>query len=101
LDAPALIAIGEHPEMRHYDLADRTRNRFMGQVDIVPSEVWMFSVSGGLLHDDYGDTVFGLQKSNGNTFSLSADYHQPSRLGAGATYKQRQSTRALASHHGV
>ena len=61
LDEQALIDIGEHPEMRHYDLADRTRNRFTGQVDIVPSDVWTFSVSGGVLHDDYPDTVFGLQ----------------------------------------
>ena len=30
--------------MRHYDLADRTRNRFTAQVDIVPSDVWTFSV---------------------------------------------------------
>src|SRR5207344_1501544 len=45
LDEQALIAIGEHPEMRHYDVANRTRNRFSGQVDIVPSDVWTFSVS--------------------------------------------------------
>ena len=49
LDETQLIAIGEHPEMRHYDLADRTRNRFTAQVDIVPSDAWMFSVSGGVL----------------------------------------------------
>ncbi len=28
LDEKALTDIGEHPEMRYYDLADRTRNRF-------------------------------------------------------------------------
>ena len=32
--------------MRHYDLADRTRNRFTAQVDIVPSDAWTFSVVG-------------------------------------------------------
>ena len=36
LDETQLTAIGEHPEMRHYDLADRTRNRFTAQADIVP-----------------------------------------------------------------
>ena len=100
LDEQALIDIGEHPEMRHYDLADRTRNRFTGQVDIVPSDAWMFSVSGGLLHDDYGDTVFGLQKSNGNTFSLAADYHLPNGLGAGATYNFERYTGLQQSHEG-
>jgi MtrB/PioB family decaheme-associated outer membrane protein len=100
LDEKALTDIGEHPEMRHYDVADRTRNRFTGQVDIVPSDVWMFSVSGGLLHDDYGDSVFGLQKSNGNTFSLAADYHLPNGLGAGATYNFERYTGLQQSHEG-
>jgi hypothetical protein len=86
--------------MRHFDLADRTRNRFAAQVDIVPSDAWMFSVSGGLLHDDYGDTVFGLQKSNGNTFSLGADYHLPNGMGAGATYNFERYTGLQRSHEG-
>ena len=96
LDEKALIDIGEQPEMRHYDLADRTRNRFTGQVDFVPSDVWMFSVSGGILHDDYGDTFFGLQESTGRTFSLAADYHQPNGLGAGATYNLERYSRTAA-----
>ena len=100
LDEQALIDIGEHPEMRHYDLADRTRNRFTGQVDFVPSDVWMFSVSGGILHDDYGDTVFGLQESTGRTFSLAADYHQPNGLGAGATYNFERYAGLQQSHEG-
>jgi hypothetical protein len=86
--------------MRYYDLADRTRNRFSGQVDIVPSDVWTFSVSGGLLHDDYSNTVFGLQKSNGDTFSLAADYHLPNGLGAGATYNFERYTGLQQSHEG-
>ncbi len=45
LDETLLTDIGEHPEMRHYDLADRTRNRFTVQADIVPSDAWTFSVS--------------------------------------------------------
>jgi MtrB/PioB family decaheme-associated outer membrane protein len=100
LDQNALIAIGEHPEMRHYDLANRTRNRFAAQVDLVPSDVWLFSVSGGILHDNFPDTFFGLQESNGNTFSLAADYHLPNGLGAGATYNLERYTGLQQSHEG-
>jgi MtrB/PioB family decaheme-associated outer membrane protein len=100
LDTQSLIDIGEHPEMRYYDLADRTRNRFSGQVDIVPSDVWTFSVSGGVLHDNYPGTVFGLQKSDGDTFSLAADYHLPNGLGAGATYNYERYTGLQQSHEG-
>ncbi|HEY7173134.1 MAG TPA: MtrB/PioB family decaheme-associated outer membrane protein [Vicinamibacterales bacterium] len=100
LNESQLTAIGEHPEMRYFDLADRTRNRFGAQLDIVPSDPWMFSVSGGLLHDDYRNTVFGLQKSNGDTVSLAADYHLPSGMGAGATYNFERYTGLQQSHEG-
>ena len=100
LDEQALIDIGEHPEMRHYDLADRTRNRLTGQVDIVPSDAWTFSASGGILSDDYDNTVLGLQESTGRTFSLAADYHQPNGLGAGATYNYERYEGLQQSHEG-
>jgi MtrB/PioB family decaheme-associated outer membrane protein len=100
LDEQALIDIGEHPEMRHYDVADRTRNRFSGQVDFVPSDAWMFSVSGGILKDDYSETFFGLQESTGRTFSLAADYHQPNGMGAGATYNFERYSGLQQSHEG-
>jgi len=100
LDEQALIDIGEHREMRHYDLADRTRNRFTGQIDIVPSDAWTFSASSGILHDDYPNTFFGLQESTGRTFSLGADYHQSNGLGAGATYNYEQYEGLQQSHEG-
>ena len=100
LDEKQLTDIGEHAEMRYFDLADRTRNRFTGQVDFVPSDAWIFSVSGGVLHDDYGNTVFGLQESNGGTFSLAADYHMANGLGAGGTYNYERYTGLQQSHEG-
>jgi MtrB/PioB family decaheme-associated outer membrane protein len=100
LDEKQLTDIGEHPEMRNYDLADRTRNRFAGQVDIVPSDAVTFSVSGGILHDNYKNTFFGLQESNGGTFSLAADYHQPNGMGAGGSYNYERYTGTQQSHEG-
>ena len=47
LDEASLVEIGEQPLMRHYDLANRTRNRFVGQVDVTPSEALTLSVSAG------------------------------------------------------
>ena len=100
LDEKSLTDIGEHPEMRYYDLADRTRNSFTGQVDIVPSDPWMFSVSGGVLHDDYSGTVLGLQSSNARTFSAAADYHVANGLGAGVTYNLERYAGLQQSHEG-
>jgi len=72
----------------------------LSQVDIVPSDAWIFSVSGGILKDDFGDTVLGLQESTGRTFSLAADYHLPNGLGAGATYNFERYTGLQQSHEG-
>ena len=100
LDETQLTAIGEQPEMRHYDLADRTRNRFTAQADIVPSDAWTFSVSTGILKDDFSNSFYGLQDSTGRTFSLAADFHRPNGLGAGGTYNYERYAGLQRSHEG-
>jgi MtrB/PioB family decaheme-associated outer membrane protein len=100
LDEQSLIDIEEHPEMRHFDVADRTRNRFTAQVDLTPSEALLFSVSGGILHDDYDNSFFGLQESDGRTFSVAADYRLANGLGAGGSYNYERYTWFQQSHEG-
>ena len=86
LDESVLTEIHEQPALRHYDLANRTRNRFTGQVDVVPNELWTFSASAGFGDDNYDDSYFGLQESTFRVFSLAADYRQPNGFGGGASY---------------
>src|SRR5262249_58857969 len=81
-----LVEIGEQPAMRHYDLANRTRNQFTGIVDFVPDDQWTFSVSGGVGKDNYPDHSFGLQKGTFRTVSFAADFHQPNGPGGGGNY---------------
>jgi MtrB/PioB family decaheme-associated outer membrane protein len=100
LDETRLTAIGEQPLMRHYDLADRTRNRFTAQADIVPSDAWTFSVSTGILKDDFSNSFYGLQDSTGRTVSLAADYHRPNGLGAGGSYNYERYEGLQRSHEG-
>jgi MtrB/PioB family decaheme-associated outer membrane protein len=86
LNESLLTQIDEQPAMRHYDLANRTRNRFTGQMDVTPNEVWVFSASAGIGKDNYDDSYFGLQESTFRTFSASADFHLASGFGGGASY---------------
>jgi MtrB/PioB family decaheme-associated outer membrane protein len=86
LDEASLVAIGEQAQMRHYDLANRTRSRFTGQVDIVPSEPLTISLSAGMGSDNFDGSYFGLQKSDFRTASVGADYTFPRGIGVGATY---------------
>ena len=92
LDEASLLQIGEQPRMRHYDLADRTRNRFVGQVDVLPTEALAFSISAGLGTDDFDDSYFGLQESAFRSFTLGADYQLPRGLVVGATYNYERYT---------
>jgi len=86
LDEELLTAIGEQPAMRHFDIANRTRNRFTGQMDVTPNEMWTLSASAGFGKDNFDDSYFGLQESSFQTFSAAADYHMPNGFGGGATY---------------
>ena len=100
LDETRLTAIGEHPEMRHYDLADRQRNRFTVQADIVPSDAVTLSLSTGILKDDFSDSFYGLQNASGRTFSLAADFHRPNGLGFGGSYNYERYAGLQRSHEG-
>jgi MtrB/PioB family decaheme-associated outer membrane protein len=86
LNEDLLVEIGEQPSLRHYDLANRTRNRFTGQVDLVPNDLWTFSASAGVGQDDFDDSYFGLQESTFRLLSFAADYHLANGFGAGGSY---------------
>lgn len=92
LDEQSLLDIGEYAGMRHYDLADRTRNRFVGQVDIMPSEALTFSVSGGVGTDDYSDSTFGLQDSGFRNFTFAVDFATPGGFNLGGSYDYERYT---------
>ena len=86
LDEASLVQVGEQPGMRHFDIAARTRNRFTGQVDVTPNELWTFGASAGLGQDHFAESEFGLQEANVRTFALTADYAQPDGWGGGISY---------------
>jgi hypothetical protein len=86
LDEALLVQIGEQPAMRHYDIANRSRNRFNGQIDVIPNETWTFSFNAGLGQDDYDDSYFGLQTADSKVFGIAADFRLPSGFRGGASY---------------
>ena len=92
LDEASLIQIGEQPALRHYDVADRTRNRFVGQVDVVPSEALTLSLSAGLGTDEFADSYFGLQEAAFRNVTFSADYAVPNGLVVGGSYDYERYT---------
>src|SRR5688572_24266880 len=92
LDEASLVQIGEQPQMRHYDLADRTRTRFVGQVDVTPTEALTLSLSGGVGTDDFDDSYFGLQEGGFRNVSVAVDYQFPRGLVIGTIYNYERYT---------
>ena len=86
LDEASLVQIGEQPALRHYDIANRQRRKFEGQLNLFPSELWNVSVNAGVGTDEYGDSYFGLQESSFRVAGVALDFARPNGLGAGASY---------------
>ena len=86
LDEASLIEIHEQPALRHYDIANRTRKQLIGQIDLVPTEALMFSVSGSFGSDDFDDSYFGLREAGFRNITLSADYSLPNGIVVGGSY---------------
>jgi MtrB/PioB family decaheme-associated outer membrane protein len=59
-DADALDEVGELPTMRHYDVADRDRNRFTLIANYSPGGLFGVNASLGVGRDEYPDTTHGL-----------------------------------------
>jgi hypothetical protein len=90
LDEASLVQIGEQPQMRHYDVANRQRRKFEGQIDLYPTETWNISVNAGVGKDDYDESYFGLQESTFRLAGVALDFQQPNGLGAGASYNSER-----------
>ena len=90
LNEALLVQIGEQPKMRHFDIANRTRHRWSGQVDLLPNETWTFSGTLGTGRDDFDDSLFGLQDSSFLLIGVAADARVVGGLGAGASYNHER-----------
>src|SRR6185436_5212185 len=90
LNEDLLVQIGEQPAMRHYDIANRTRNQFTGQVDIVPDDRWIISAYTGVGSDDFDDTGFGLQSSSFLNFGVAADVQLVRGVTTGVSYNHER-----------
>lgn len=86
LDEEGLAHIGEQPKLRHFDVANRTRDKFTGQVDVMPSEAVTLSASAGLGNDDYPDSYFGLQEATFRVIGAAIDAETPGGVTVGGTY---------------
>jgi hypothetical protein len=97
VDQLELLAIGEQPTLRQYDISDRNQDRFSSIVTLMP--VSQFSVTGtaGVGSVDYPGTNFGLRSGDNHFYSVGFDYVPADKVSLGLTYGREKYSALEAS----
>ncbi|MFB3852464.1 MAG: MtrB/PioB family decaheme-associated outer membrane protein [Vicinamibacterales bacterium] len=82
----ALTAAGQQPEMRQFDVANRTRNRGTVFFDLTPLPVVTFTASVAAGKDDYPDQEFGLLNNDNTAYTVGVQFYPRQEVGFGVTF---------------
>jgi len=85
-DVTILTSVTEQPGMRHFDLAERDRNRFTLVGSFMPVTNWALNLSTAIGRDDYLNSEFGLRDNNHNVYSAGVEGSPSERFNVGASY---------------
>jgi MtrB/PioB family decaheme-associated outer membrane protein len=90
VDPAVLVEAGEQPGMRHYDIANRKRDKVSALLTITP--VSFFDVNGGVSTgtDRYTDTGFGMRNNNNRGWSLGFDVIATQKATFGLNYSEEK-----------
>jgi MtrB/PioB family decaheme-associated outer membrane protein len=97
VDWQELLAIGEQPSVRHFDIADRTRERTSAIVQLTPLSMLSFNGSVGIGRDKYPDTIFGLRNNDNQVYSVGFDVVPRDGIDFGVNYGWETYTALQAS----
>jgi MtrB/PioB family decaheme-associated outer membrane protein len=97
VDTAGLIAIGEQPDLRQYDISDRDRDRVSAIVYVMPVSFLSFNGSAAIGREDYPGTNFGLRSNDNNVYSVGVDYVPNDKVNFGVSYGWEKYTALQAS----
>lgn len=84
---PDLLAeVGEQPGMRHFDVADRSRNRVTFIMTGTPTSTFGLNASIAAGKDDYANSGFGLRDNDNRVYSIGFDLSPDDRVNVNGTY---------------
>ncbi|HXW07598.1 MAG TPA: MtrB/PioB family outer membrane beta-barrel protein [Vicinamibacterales bacterium] len=85
-DPHLLEEVGEQPDTRHFDIADRDRDRTSVILTVTPVGYLSFNGAVGYGHDDYTDTGFGLRDNDNKNWSAGFDVTPIDTVSFGFSY---------------
>ena len=77
---------GEQSDTRHFDIANRTRDRVTGILTVTPVSFFNVNATVSTGRDKYGDTGFGLRNNDNNGWSLGFDVLPAPTVNFGVNY---------------
>lgn len=84
--AEELLAVGEQPGMRHFDIAERDRDRFTVSTAVFPTADLVLNLSLGAGKDDYVASEFGLRDNTHTVMTAGFDTAVSETMSYGASY---------------
>jgi MtrB/PioB family decaheme-associated outer membrane protein len=81
-----LASIGEQPKLRHFDVANRDRDRVTIIGSVTPTGFLTTSLTFAAGKDDYLESVFGLRDNTHRVYGVGADYAPTEMATFGLSY---------------
>jgi MtrB/PioB family decaheme-associated outer membrane protein len=97
VDTLELLAIGEQPSLRQYDISDRNQDRFNAIVQITPLSQLSVNGSVGVGRQEYPGTNFGLRNNDNHVYSAGFDFVPSDKVSLGASLGHEKYTALQAS----
>ncbi len=85
-----LASIGEQPKLRHFDIANRDRDRVTIIGSVTPAGFLTTSLTFAAGKDDYLESIFGLRDNTHQVYGLGADYVANDRVTVGMSYSYEE-----------
>jgi MtrB/PioB family decaheme-associated outer membrane protein len=85
-----LLAIGEQPLLRQYDISDRDQDRFNAILQLTPVSQFSINASAGIGRQEYPNTYFGLRNNDNHVYSVGFDFVPSDKISLGASYGHEQ-----------
>lgn len=90
---------GQQPEMRHYDVANRDRDRGTMLFTVTPNAIAAVTFSLAAGKDDYPDQEFGLLDNKNQAYTAGFDVYPSDRVSFGVVYAYEKYTSLMKTRN--